>query len=554
MVQVPFFLNRLIEKRCHWHGCGHAIEVPFVVVKPCFIPSPGLTGRPFKHRRRRKRKKKRTIPKLKCVRCTAQLSRVDENLQTTVFEHLFSDDRVRPPSSTTSSKSATRSETHWRLPLSWQTGILFSTCSQRLRRKQRRHVLGSFVNTQPVRLFSPPGGWEVSSRGDVNCHTSFSTIRMLYIYEFFYRCFTKLHYLKINDWWLWQKPPKKKTLRIFWVNPRWKPTRARSGSGACHGATPMTSVAASPSANPWESQVEPPVPSLRNTSVELSLVIFPCVEERMKRYFVKFTCEHMRTIHIFRHWFILAFFDIDIYDQDTFPNTWYRCTLHSGRLTWRHFKMFQPCCWDPNKSLQNIIYSKYCMLCYSDILPKLHSNWQNLWQDNVKLQAHGICLKKRHAKVLKEDTQPVAISWVIVGLFGQKAAWAWSSTSQSLMRKHGCCGWCTRQNWGILFMMTSMTCYHFYLWSKSVDDLGWVEDSDSRSSSRIQKVPMPTSVFQQSQATSPSSTTTTDAFSAQNGSYLECRMVQVQLRPSIYMHETGSFVWRYMLHPSQCWK
>jgi len=112
MVQVPFFLNRLIEKRCHWHGCGHAIEVSFVVVKPCFIPSPGLTGRPFKHRRRRKRKKKRTIPKLKCVRCTAQLSRVDENLQTTVFEHLFSDDRVRPPSSTTSSKSATRSETH----------------------------------------------------------------------------------------------------------------------------------------------------------------------------------------------------------------------------------------------------------------------------------------------------------------------------------------------------------------------------------------------------------------------------------------------------------
>ena len=151
-------------------------------------------------------------------------------------------------------------------------------------------------------------------------------------------------------------------------------------------------------------------------------------------------------------------FDIDIYDQDTFPNTWYRCTLHSGRLTWSYFKMFQPCCWDPNKSLQNIIYSKYCMSCYSDILPKLHSNWQNLWQDNVKLQTHGICLKKRHAdaKVLKEDTQPVAISWVIVGLFGQKAAWAWSSTSQSLMRKHGCCGWCTRQNWG---MMTSMTCY-----------------------------------------------------------------------------------------------
>lgn len=257
---------------------------------------------------------------------------------------------------------------------------------------------------------------------------------------------------------LTKAPPKKKALRIFWVNPRWKPTRARSGSGACHGATPMTSVAASPSANPWESQVEPPVPSLRNTSVESSLVIFPCVEERMKRYFVKFTGEHMRTIHIFRHWFILAFFDIDIYDQDTFPNTWYRCTLHSGRLTWRHFKMFQPCCWDPNKSLQNIIYSKYCKLCYSDIVPKLHSNWQNLWQDNVKLQTHGICLKKRHAdaKVLKEDTQPAAISWVIVGLFGQKAAWAWSSTSQSLMRKHGCCGWCTRQNWG---MMTSMTCY-----------------------------------------------------------------------------------------------
>ena len=88
MVQVPFFLNSLDEKRCHWHGCGHAIEVSFVVVKPCFIPSPCLTGRPFKHRRRRrrKRKKKRTIPKLKCVRCTAQLSRVDENLQTTVFD------------------------------------------------------------------------------------------------------------------------------------------------------------------------------------------------------------------------------------------------------------------------------------------------------------------------------------------------------------------------------------------------------------------------------------------------------------------------------------
>ena len=120
--------------------------------------------------------------------------------------------------------------------------------------------------------------------------------------------------------------------------------------------------------------------------------------------------------YILKYWFICCIFWYrhTVYDQDTFPNTWYRCTLHSGRLTWSYFKMFQPCCWDPNKSLQNIIYSKYCMSCYSDILPKLHSNWQNLWQDNVKLQTHGICLKKRHAdaKVLKEDTPPViAISW-----------------------------------------------------------------------------------------------------------------------------------------------
>ena len=77
------FCNSLSHKRCHWCGCGHGIEASFIAVKPCIIsiiPSSCLTGRPFKHRRRRRRKrKKRTIPKLKCVRCTAQLSRVGGN-------------------------------------------------------------------------------------------------------------------------------------------------------------------------------------------------------------------------------------------------------------------------------------------------------------------------------------------------------------------------------------------------------------------------------------------------------------------------------------------
>ena len=178
------------------------------------------------------------------------------------------------------------------------------------------------------------------------------------------------------------------------------------------------------------------------------------------------------------HWDTLWSSHVNICEQYIYLNTglfvalfWYRhiwsghiseyvISLHTalGKVDLKLFQDVSTVLLRSKKSLQNIIYAKYCMSCYSDILPKLHSNWQNLWQDNVKLQTHGICLKKRHAdaKVLKEDTQPAAISWVIVGLFGQKAAWAWSSTSQSLMRKHGCCGWCTRQNWG---MMTSMTCY-----------------------------------------------------------------------------------------------
>ena len=87
------FCNSLFHKRCHGCGCGHGIEVSFIVVKPCIIPSSCLTETLQTQEEEEEEEEEDDSEVEMCpVHCSAVKSWW--NLQTSVFEHLFSDDHV----------------------------------------------------------------------------------------------------------------------------------------------------------------------------------------------------------------------------------------------------------------------------------------------------------------------------------------------------------------------------------------------------------------------------------------------------------------------------